>query len=69
MSLFLVKGTMYSIWSISTQINPYLYLGKETDLVQLDARTYNPRAGRFIQPDRLNFTNLALQQAAKSELL
>jgi len=58
---------------LNRTVNPYLYTGKHTDsltgLVQMDARFYDPKTSRFIQPDVFNFANLALPQNSRHELL
>ncbi|MDN3649166.1 RHS repeat-associated core domain-containing protein [Reinekea marina] len=66
----------YSASSIHTRTNnliPYQYTGKYRESISgfnhMDARWYNPKVGRFIQPDQYNHANLMLPKGAQSELM
>ncbi|MDN3649147.1 RHS repeat-associated core domain-containing protein [Reinekea marina] len=66
----------HSASSIHTRTNnliPYQYTGKYRESIsglnQMDARWYNPKVGRFIQPDQYNHVNLMLPKGAQSELM
>ncbi|MBU2862891.1 RHS repeat-associated core domain-containing protein [Reinekea forsetii] len=52
---------------------PYQYTGKYRESISgfnhMDARWYNPKVGRFIQPDQYNHVNLMLPKGAQSELM
>ncbi|MDN3649149.1 RHS repeat-associated core domain-containing protein [Reinekea marina] len=70
------KNEGYSANSIHTRTNnliPYQYTGKYRESISgfnhMDARWYNPKVGRFIQPDQYNHVNLMLPKGAQSELM
>ncbi|TGG89365.1 hypothetical protein E4656_20125 [Natronospirillum operosum] len=52
---------------------PYLYTGQYetnlTGLIHMDARWYSPQQGRWLQPDYYSFSQLALPQSARHQLL
>ncbi|TGG89387.1 hypothetical protein E4656_20015 [Natronospirillum operosum] len=52
---------------------PYLYTGQYetnlTGLIHMDARWYSPQQGRWLQPDYYSFSQLALPNSARHQLL
>ncbi|MDN3649165.1 RHS repeat-associated core domain-containing protein [Reinekea marina] len=66
----------YSASCIHTRTNnliPYQYTGKYRESISglnhMDARWYNPKVERFIQPDQYNHVNLMLPKGAQSNLI